>query len=146
MCWWRQEYLGDSKEGLTTLLVEETKCHLKAWRFQCVLPLGIIYRNIRKTSHIFGLGDPIDSMLSSKEGPIFTPTSHPPTDCCVLSNSINYSSCHMVTVGFCSIQEVKHAHYGRFRKHRKVLKKITHILITPGHLLLPSLYFLPKRF
>lgn len=32
-------YLGDSKEGLPTLLVEETKCHLKAWRFQYVWPL-----------------------------------------------------------------------------------------------------------
>lgn len=33
------EYLGNSKEGLSTLVVEESECHLKSWRFQCVLLL-----------------------------------------------------------------------------------------------------------
>lgn len=51
----------------------------------------------------------------------------------------------MVTVFFCSIREAICAHYGKFRKHREVLKKITHVLTTPGHPL-SSLDFLPKRF
>lgn len=74
------EYPGDSKEGLPTQLVEEAECHLKTWRFQFVASLGSFTEIF---SSIFGLGDPIDSVLSSKEGPVCLSFS-----CCALDGDL----------------------------------------------------------
>lgn len=108
---------------------------------------GIMYRSIRKYSHVFGLGDPIDSILSSKEGPIYTSPSLLPPCCCVVSNSINYSSWLYDSSGFLfhsrSNNMLIMEDLGNTGMYLK--KKITCVFITPGHLLLSSLYLLPKR-
>lgn len=64
----------------TSNLVEEAECHLKASRFQFVASLGSFTEIF---SSIFGLGDPIDSMVSSKERPACLSFS-----CCALDGDL----------------------------------------------------------
>lgn len=56
---------GEPKKGPAAQLVE---CHLKATLN--VASLGLFTEILSKTSPILGLGNPIDSTLSSKEGPM----------------------------------------------------------------------------
>lgn len=107
------EYLGNSKEGLPTPLVEEAQCHLKAWRFQCVLPLwDHLQKYLARPAPSLVLETPLTAFLLLKRDPFifffFLPG--------VLFIA-NYSSQLSGNSGFfCSI-------YGKFRKHRKVFKK-----------------------